>query len=133
VIRPLTALLVEALDLAFGRDEPDRPPFRPEADAEDLPALADIEAEEDEADLVGFVEPAFSFDFDEATGLRLAPAGRESAVAWPFAADDEGLVEDRALEDEPPAAVERVAALFFVVGVWVSVAELVSERWGWNR
>jgi hypothetical protein len=54
-------------------------------------------------------------------------------VARPFAADDEGLVEDWVVEDEPPAAVERVGDFFFAVGMLVSVAEWVSERWGWNR
>jgi hypothetical protein len=95
--------------------------------------LADIEAEADEAALVGFVEPLSSLDFEDAAGLRPAPAARESAVARPFAADDEGLVEDWVVEDEPPAAVERVGDFFFAVGMWVSVAEWVSERWGWNR
>jgi hypothetical protein len=125
--------LVEVLDLACDLDEPERPPFRLEVDVEDLPVLADIEAEEDEDDLVGFVELAFPLAFEDAANLRLAPAGRESAGARPFAACDEGLVEDRAFDDEPPAVDERVAAFFFVVGMWLSVAELVSERWGWKR
>jgi hypothetical protein len=106
----LTAALV--LDLAFGLDEPERPTLRPEADAEGLPALADSEAEADEEDLVGFVEP----------DLPLA-----------FADDDDALGAGLFLEDGPPAADERTAAFFFVVGMSVSVAESVDERWGWNR
>ncbi len=128
--RLLTTLLVEALTLAFGLDEPDRPPFRPEADAEGLPDLAGIVAEDD---LVGFVEPDVSLAFDDPDGLRPAPAVRDSAGARPFAAGDGDLVEDRASEDERPEADERVAAFFFVVGMRVSVSGSVSESWGWNR
>jgi hypothetical protein len=97
-----------------------RPPLRPEADPEDLAALADIEDDVLEAAFEGFAELDPALDFGDAVDL---PS---------FADDDEALLADRALEDAPPVADGRVA-FFLVVAMSISVAESVDERRGWNR
>jgi hypothetical protein len=85
--------------------------------------LVDIEAEED-GDFVGFVDPVFPLAFGDAAGLRLPLADREAA--------EDALVDDEPLAEAPPAE-EREVDFFLVVGMSVSVAESVEERWGWNK
>jgi hypothetical protein len=93
--------------------------LRPAADAEDLPALADIAEDAFDEDFDGFVEPDPAFDLGDAAGFLA------------FADDDEAFEEEDALADVPPAD-ERVD-FFLVVAMSVSVAGSVDERWGWNR